>query len=95
VFIHFRFMSGLSFSLCKRPESKNLIRSGRFLEYLRSRFTRAHSLEPELSPAVKYFFKYISYQMECFHEAMDLHTALNLNSNPMDSPHRRIISNER
>jgi len=88
-------MSGLSCSLCKRPESKNIIRSRRFLEYLRSRFTRTHPLEPELYPAINYFFKCISYQVECFYEVMDLHITLNLNSNPVDSPRSIFISNER
>jgi len=35
-----------------------------------------------------------TYQMECFFEAMDLHTTLDLNSNQMDTSHSRIISNK-
>ena len=41
------------------------------------------------------FFQFNSYQIECFFEAMGLHRTLDLNSNPMDSTHSRIISNER
>ena len=51
--------------------------SRRSLEYVRSRFTLAHLLEPELPSAIKYFFKYNSYHIECFFEAMDLHRTLN------------------
>jgi len=61
--------------------------SRRSLEYVRSRFTLAHLLEPELPSAIKYFFKYNSYHIECFFEAMDLHRTLNWNSNPVDSHH--------
>ena len=49
---------------------KKYHRSNGSLEYVRSRFTRAHSLEPELPSPIKYFFKVNSYQIECFLEAM-------------------------
>jgi len=70
---------------------KNIVRSNGSLERIRSRFTRAYPLEPELPSAIEYFFKFNSYQIKCFFEAMGLHRTLDLNSNPMDSTHSRIF----
>jgi len=70
-------------------------RSNGSLEYLRSRFTRAHPLEPELPSIITYFFKVNSYHIEYFLEARGLHKTMDLNSNPMNGVHSRIISNER
>ena len=94
VFLYFRSTSGLSCSFRRWPQSKTLIRSRRFLEFLRSRFTRANPSELELPFAIKYSFKYNSYQIKCFSEAMYLHRTLNLYSNPTDSSHSRILSKE-
>ena len=82
-------------SICRWRESKNIVCSNSYLEYVCSRFSQAHPLDPELPSAIKYFFKFNSYQIERFFEAMGLHRTLDLNSNPMDSTHSRIISNER
>jgi len=45
------------------------------LDLVRSRFTRAHPLEPELLPAIRHLsiFKRNSYKIKCFFEATDLH----------------------
>jgi len=44
LFKYFRSMSGLSHSCCRWPESKTIIRSKCSLDFVRSRFTRAHPL---------------------------------------------------
>jgi len=44
----------------------NIVRSRRSHDFVRSRFTWAHSLESELSYAAKYFLKHKSYRTECF-----------------------------
>ena len=64
LFIYFRSMSVLS--CCRWPESNNVVRSRRFHDFVRSRFTRAHPLESELSYAAKYFLKHNSYRTDCF-----------------------------
>jgi len=43
-----------------------IVRSRRTLDFLHSRFTRAHQLEPELPCVIKYFLKRNSYQTESF-----------------------------
>jgi len=53
------------------------------------------SVEPELPSAIKYFFKYNSFQASWVFDAMDLHRTLEFNSNPVDSAHRKIISNQK
>ena len=77
----FSFHVGLPRSICRWRKSKNIVRSNGSLEYNRSLFIRAHPLDPELPSAIKYFFKFSSYQIECFSEAMGLHRTLDLNSN--------------
>jgi len=44
LFKYFRSMSGLSHSCCRWPESNNIVRSKRSLDFVRSRYTRAHPL---------------------------------------------------
>jgi len=64
LFKYFRSMSGLSHSFCRWSESKTIVRSKRSLDFVRSRFTRAHPLEPELLSAS--IFWHNSYQIKCF-----------------------------
>ena len=45
---------------------KNIVRSNGSLEYVRSLFTRAHPLEPELPSAIKYFFNSIHIRLNVF-----------------------------
>jgi len=73
LFIYFRSMSGLSRSCCRWLEYNNIVRSRRSLDFVRSCFIRAHSLESELSYAAKNFLKHNSYRTEYFFEAMDLY----------------------
>jgi len=53
------------------------------------------SLQSEKTVSGLLAVQFNSYQIECFFEAMGLYRTLDLNSNPMDSTHSRIISNER
>ena len=73
LFIYFRSMFRFSRSFCRWSESKNIIRSRRSLENFRSSFTWAHPSQPELPYSIKHYFKYLSYQIGCFYDAMDLH----------------------
>ena len=66
LFIYVRSMSGLSRSYCRWPEWNNIVRSRRSLVFVRSRFTRAHPLQPELPYAIKYFWKHSWYRTESF-----------------------------
>jgi len=60
-------MSGLSRSCRRRPEENNIVCSKRSLDFVLSRFTQAHPLEPEEQGyAIKYFLKHNSYRTECF-----------------------------
>jgi len=61
LFIYFCSMSGLLRSCCRWPELNHIIHSRRSHDFVRSRFTQAHSLESELSYAAKYFLKHISF----------------------------------
>jgi len=69
---HSRYKDILSFTVLSQQSS---------LDFVRTLFTRAHPLEPELPSAIKYFNFSSSYHIERFFEAMDLHRALDLNSN--------------
>ena len=75
LFKYFRSISGLSDSCCRWPESKTIVRGKHSLDFVRSRFTRAHPLEPELLSAIRHLsiFKHNSYQIKCFYEATHLH----------------------
>ena len=77
LFKYFRSMSGLSHSFCRWSESKTIVRSKRSLDFVRSRFTRAHPLEPELLSAS--IFWHNSYQNKCFFKAIYLHRAVVFN----------------
>ena len=55
----FPFHVGFPRAICRWRESKNIVRNNGSLEYVRSLFTRAHPLEPELPFAIKYFFQFI------------------------------------
>jgi len=80
-------MSGRSRSCYRWPEQNNSIRSRRSQYFVRSRFTRAHSLESDLSYAARYLLKHNSYRTVCFFEAMDLYRTFDVKFNPMDSSH--------
>jgi len=54
LFKYFCSMSGLSHSCCRWPESKAIVHSKRSLDFVRSRFTRAHPLERELLSAIRH-----------------------------------------
>jgi len=47
-------MSGLSHSCCRWPESKTIVLSKHSLDFIRSRFSRAHPLEPELLSVIRH-----------------------------------------
>ena len=76
LFKYFRCMSGLSHSCCRWPESKTIVRSKRSLDFVRSRFSRAHPLEPELLSAVRHLS---CLTWNVFFEATDLHRAVIFN----------------
>jgi len=54
LFKYFLSMSGLSHSCCRWSESKTIVRSKRSLDFVRSRFTRAHPLETEPISAIRH-----------------------------------------
>jgi len=56
----------LSPAICRWRESENIVRNNGSLEYIRSLFTRAHPLEPELPSAIKYFFNLINIRLNVF-----------------------------
>ena len=91
VFIYFRLMLAFRVQFAGDVNQKISF----VATVLSNTFARAHPLEPEPPSTIEYFFKVNSYQIECFLEAMGLHRTLDLNSNPMDGVHSRIISNER
>ena len=67
VSIHvFSFHVGFPRSICRWRASKNIVRNNGSLEYIRSLFTRAHPLEPELPSAIKYFFNLIHIRLNVF-----------------------------
>ena len=81
--------------ILQETQIKNIFRSNCSHEYLRSRFTRAHPLESELPSAIKYFLKVNSHQIECFFEAMDLHTTFGFQSSwrcPFENIFKRTMN---
>ena len=94
VFIYFHFMLAFHVQFAGDVNQKY---------HSQQRLSRIHSLALYSSSSIgaraalcnKVFFQFNSYQIESFSEAMGLHRTLDLNSNPVDSTHSRIISNER
>ena len=66
VFIYFRFMLAFRVQFAGDVKKRNIVRNNGSLEYVRSRFTRAHPLEPELPSAIKYFFNLINIRLNVF-----------------------------
>jgi len=87
VFMYFRFMLNLRVHFAGDVNKKIFFvaTSKGSHEYVRSRFTRPHPLEPELPSAIKYFLKFNLYQIESFFEAMDLHTTFEFQSSRRSS----------
>jgi len=62
----FSFHVGLPRSICRWRESKNIIRSNGSLEYVRSRFTRAHPLVPSCPLQLSICSKLIHIKLNVF-----------------------------
>jgi len=68
VFIYFRFMLAFRVQFAGDMNQKYQIKNinNGSLEYVRSLFTRAHPLEPELPSAIRYFFNLIHIRLNVF-----------------------------
>ena len=66
VFVYFRFMLAFRVQFADDVNQKNIVRNNGSLEDIRSLFTWAHPLEPELPSAIKYFFDLIHIRLNVF-----------------------------
>jgi len=55
VFIYLRFVFSLGVHVAGDLNQKNIVRSRRSPDFVRSRFTQAHLLEPEMYSATRHF----------------------------------------
>jgi len=66
VFMYFRFMLAFRVQFAGDVNKKISFATTALSNTFAPLFTRAHPLDPELPSAIKYFFQFNSYQIECF-----------------------------